>query len=31
MKAFESALDSIAEKSGENPPQTFVDAICNGG
>ena len=30
MKAFESALDTIAEKSGENPLQTFVDAICNG-
>ena len=30
MKAFETALDSIAEKSGENPLQTFVDAICNG-
>ena len=30
MKAFETALDNIAEKSGENPLQTFVDAICNG-
>ena len=30
MKAFEEALDSIADKSGDNPLQTFVDAICNG-
>lgn len=30
MKAFENALDSIADKSGDNPLQTFVDAICNG-
>ena len=30
MKAFESALDSIAAKSGDNPLQVFVDAICNG-
>ena len=30
MKAFEAALDSIADKSGGNPLQTFVDAICNG-
>ena len=29
LKAFESALDSIAERSGENPLQTFVDAICH--
>lgn len=28
MKAFESALDVIAEKSGSNPLQVFVDAIC---
>ena len=30
IKAFEDALDSIAERSGANPLQTFVDAICNG-
>ena len=30
MKAFEAALDNIAEKSSVNPLQTFVDAICNG-
>ena len=30
MKAFEAALDNIADKSGGNPLQTFVDAICNG-
>jgi small subunit ribosomal protein S7 len=30
MKAFESALDAIAAKSGDNPLQVFVDAICNG-
>ncbi len=24
------SCDNIAEKSGENPLQTFVDAICNG-
>jgi|TARA_B100000287_G_scaffold372890_1_gene371761 small subunit ribosomal protein S7 len=29
LKAFESALDSIAERSGENPLQAFVDAICH--
>ena len=29
MKAFESALDTIGERSGENPLQTFVDAICH--
>lgn len=29
MKAFESALDQIAEKSNSNPLQTFVNAICN--
>jgi len=29
MKAFEAALDSIAEKTGENPLQIFVNAICN--
>ena len=28
LKAFEAALDSMAEKSGENPLQAFVDAIC---
>ena len=28
LKAFEAALDSIAERSGENPLQAFVDAIC---
>ena len=28
LKAFESALDSMAERSGENPLQAFVDAIC---
>ena len=27
MKAFEQALDKIADQSGENPLQTFVDAI----
>jgi small subunit ribosomal protein S7 len=30
IKAFETALDSIAERTGGNPLQTFVDAICNG-
>ena len=30
MKAFEAALDAIAAKSGDNPLQVFVDAICNG-
>ena len=29
MKAFESALDQIADKSNSNPLQTFVNAICN--
>ena len=29
LKAFESALDSIAERSGSNPLQAFVDAICH--
>ena len=29
MKAFEGALDTIAEKSGNNPLQVFVNAICN--
>ena len=29
LKAFENALDSIAERSGENPLQAFVDAICH--
>ena len=29
MKAFEAALDAIAEKTGENPLQIFVNAICN--
>ena len=29
LKAFESALDSMAERSGENPLQAFVDAICH--
>jgi len=29
LKAFESALDSIAERSGNNPLQAFVDAICH--
>ncbi|MBJ46730.1 MAG: 30S ribosomal protein S7 [Euryarchaeota archaeon] len=29
LKAFESALDSMAAKSGENPLQAFVDAICH--
>jgi len=30
IKAFETALDKIAERTGGNPLQTFVDAICNG-
>ena len=30
IKAFETALDTIAERTGGNPLQTFVDAICNG-
>lgn len=29
MKAFESALDVIAERRNMNPLQVFVDAICN--
>ena len=29
LKAFETALDSMAERSGENPLQAFVDAICH--
>ena len=29
MKAFEGALDQIAERSGDNPLQIFVNAICN--
>jgi len=29
LKAFEEALDSMAKKSGENPLQAFVDAICH--
>ena len=29
MKAFETALDQIADKSNSNPLQTFVNAICN--
>jgi small subunit ribosomal protein S7 len=28
LKAFEAALDSMAQRSGENPLQAFVDAIC---
>jgi small subunit ribosomal protein S7 len=28
MKAFEEALDIIGERSGENPLQSLVDAIC---
>ncbi|MCS5526195.1 MAG: 30S ribosomal protein S7, partial [Candidatus Poseidoniaceae archaeon] len=28
MKAFEAALDIIGERSGENPLQALVDAIC---
>ena len=28
MKAFEQALDTMAERSGDNPLQLFVDAIC---
>ena len=28
LKAFEAALDSMADRSGENPLQAFVDAIC---
>ncbi|MEC7112470.1 MAG: 30S ribosomal protein S7, partial [Candidatus Thermoplasmatota archaeon] len=29
MKAFESALDVLAERRNMNPLQIFVDAICN--
>ena len=29
LKAFEAALDSIAEKTGENPLQIFVEAISH--
>ena len=29
LNAFDSALDSMAERSGENPLQAFVDAICH--
>ena len=29
MKAFEGALDQIFERSGTNPLQVFVDAICS--
>jgi small subunit ribosomal protein S7 len=29
MKAFEGALDQIAERSGNNPLQVFVDAVCS--
>ena len=29
MKAFETSLDTIAAKSGNNPLQVFVDALCN--
>ena len=29
LKAFENALDSMASRSGENPLQAFVDAICH--
>ena len=29
LKAFEESLDSMAKKSGENPLQAFVDAICH--
>jgi len=28
MKAFEQALDAMAERSGDNPLQLFVDALC---
>ena len=30
IKAFDAALDIIAERSGNNPLQVFVDAICYG-
>tara|TARA_B100000459_G_scaffold147356_1_gene116680 strand:- start:3260 stop:3886 length:627 start_codon:yes stop_codon:yes gene_type:complete len=29
LKAFENALDSMGSRSGENPLQAFVDAICH--
>lgn len=29
LKAFEAALDSIADRQNSNPLQQFVDAICN--
>ena len=29
LKAFENALDSMASRSGANPLQAFVDAICH--
>ena len=29
LNAFATALDSMAERSGENPLQAFVDAICH--
>ena len=29
MKAFEGALDEIADRSGNNPLQVFVDAVCS--
>jgi len=29
LKAFEAALDSIADRQNTNPLQHFVDAICN--
>ena len=28
MKAFEQALDTMAERTGDNPLQMFVDALC---
>ena len=28
IKAFDTALDTLAERKGENPLQIFVDAIC---
>jgi small subunit ribosomal protein S7 len=28
MKAFEGALDTMAERTGDNPLQMFVDALC---
>ncbi len=29
MKAFEQALDAMADRSGDNPLQLFVDALCH--